>query len=383
MGAIISYPSHALDLWDFFRYNPEIMRRRLARAEFLKLGGFSLAGLAFGPNFPQQPEQDQGLLARVASKQVDVRSRPNDEAPIVGNRFRDQLLHVYAELRPPDAPKFYNTLWYRVWGGYVHSAHLQIVAIRLQKPERYVPPGGQLGEITVPYTTAYQKDRWNNWSPWRGSRLYYTSTHWVTGIESGPDGQPWYQITSELSDSEIYYIPAEHLRFIRTEEWSPIATDVPPGRKRIEISLDEQVLRAFENDKLVLNVRISSGIPNSRLDKDEFPTGTPKGRFVIYSKMPSKHMGSVAGGEEVEERGGFTLPGVPWTSFFKDPGGYAMHGTYWHNNFGVQMSHGCVNMRNEDARWLFRWSNPVFDPTQIKSPRDWEQTGNGTQVLVY
>jgi len=99
--------------------------------------------------------------------------------------------------------------------------------------------------------------------------------------------------------------------------------------------------------------------------------------------MPSKHMGSVAGGEEVEENGGFSLPGVPWTSFFRDPGGYALHGTYWHNNFGLQMSHGCVNMRNEDALWLFRWTTPVFDLSTVESDRGWEKTGSGTQVYVY
>jgi hypothetical protein len=52
------------------------------------------------------------------------------------------------------------------------------------------------------------------------------------------------------------------------------------------------------------------------------------------------------------------LVGVPWTSFFTGQG-HAFHGTYWHNNFGVPMSHGCVNMRNEDALRLFRWSQPT------------------------
>jgi hypothetical protein len=354
----------------------------LSRRDFLKLGGLALGSLAFR-DFPRQPEMDHGLLARVASKQVDVRALPNDEAPIVGNRFRDQILHVYEELRPPDAPQFYNTLWYRVWGGYVHSAHLQIVQIRHNEPARSILPAGQLCEVTVPYTTAYQHTNWDGWNPWRGSRLYYSSTHWATGIETGPDGEPWYQITNELSDSEIYLVPAEHLRLVKPEEFAPIHSDVPPDKKRIEISLREQLLRAFESGEEVFSARISSGIPNSRLKPDDLPTSTPEGKFVVYSKMPSKHMGSVAGGPEVEESGGFTLPGVPWTSFFRDPGGYAMHGTYWHNNFGLQMSHGCVNMRNEDALWIFRWSNPVFDSYNIESSRDWEVTGNGTSVLVY
>jgi len=348
------------------------------------LGAGLDGNLASGPDFPRSPEQPQGMLARVATRQVDVRARPDDTSDIVGNRFRDQVIHIYEELRPPDAPKFYNTLWYRIWGGYIHSAHLQRVAVHLNTPERYVPPGGHLYEVTVPYTTAWQYNKWSqDWAPWRGSRLYYSSLHWVTGIEAGPDGQPWYQVTNELSDSEIYYVPAEHMRSVQPQEWAPLATNVPPEKKRIEINLSQQTLRAFEYDQEVYTARISSGIPNSRLFKDELPTATPQGKFNIYSKMPSKHMGSVAGGAEVEESGGFTLPGVPWTSFFKIPGGYALHGTYWHDNFGLQMSHGCVNMRNADARWIFRWTTPVFDPYKIASSRDWEMTGNGTTVIVY
>ncbi len=98
-------------------------------------------------------------MARVATKQVDIRSRPNDEASIVGNRFRDQLIRVYDEVVPADAPKFYNNLWYRVWGGYIHSARLQLVEVNLQEPVRYIPESGWLAEVTVPYTTAYQIKR--------------------------------------------------------------------------------------------------------------------------------------------------------------------------------------------------------------------------------
>lgn len=358
------------------------MKSELSRREFLHLGGMAFGTMALSPVFPRESDRDNGLLARVAIHQVDVRVKPNDTSAIVGNRFRDQLIHIYEELHPPDAPVFYNTLWYRVWGGFVHSAHLQMVQIKLNEPRNDVKVAGQLFEVTVPYTVAYQFSVWDGWQPWRGSLLYYSSTHWVTGIDEGPDGKAWYQVTSELSKNEKYFVPAEHLRNIEPQEYAPITPHVPPEKKRIEVSLQEQVVRAFEYDKEVYSTRISSGIPNNQVPKDEFQTATPKGRFRIYSKMPSKHMGSVAGGAEVEENGGFSLPGVPWTCFFISPGGYAMHGTYWHNNFGLQMSHGCVNMRNEDAKWLFRWTYPIYDHA-IESPADWELTGYGTPVIVY
>ena len=51
----------------------------------------------------------------------------------------------------------------------------------------------------------------------------------------------------------------------------------------------------------------------------------------------------------------YYLPQVPYTMYFYK--GYAIHGTYWHNNFGHPMSHGCVNMRTDDAAWLFNWAS--------------------------
>ena len=192
-----------------------------------------------------------------------------------------------------------------MWGGYLHSAHLQRVKIALNEPDVQVSEAGRLAEVTVPYTEAFQYNERDGWYPWRGSRLYYDTTHWVTGIQDGPDGEPWYQITSELSKGEKYFAPAKHLRMITAEEIAPLSPDVPPEQKRIEVSLAEQTLRAFEGDRLVLETKISSGIPNGRLSKDELPTATPKGKFRIYAKQPSKHMGSITGNPDAEANGEF------------------------------------------------------------------------------
>jgi lipoprotein-anchoring transpeptidase ErfK/SrfK len=61
--------------------------------------------------------------------------------------------------------------------------------------------------------------------------------------------------------------------------------------------------------------------------------------------------------------------------FFHESG-YALHGAYWHDNFGYRMSHGCVNLRPDDASWLFRWTDPVYEPG------NWYSRGTGTLVLV-
>ena len=134
-----------------------------------------------------------------------------------------------------------------------------------------------------------------------------------------------------------------------------------------------QTLAAFEYDKEVLQTAISSGLPNGPRRPNGLSTKTPQGEFRILDKMPSKHMGN---GNLFGSFEDYELPGVPWTCFFTTQG-HAFHGTYWHDNFGTPMSHGCVNMRTEDAKWLFRWALP---PHQIGKSFN---RGFGTLVRIY
>lgn len=353
------------------------MKNRISRRNFLKISGLALGTLAFSPIFPYYEMEGYGEIVRIAVKEIDLHAEPNDKSEIIGKRYRDQIIHVYEEVISPHGPS-YNPLWYRVWGGYIHSAHIQKVKVQLNQPLSYVPESGVLAEVTVPYTPAYElKD---HWKLWESAPIYYSTTHWITGIVEGPDRNPWYQITSELTDTLSYYLPAAHLRPIPDEEISPLSADVPIGKKKIEVSIGYQTLKAYEYDEVVFSTRVSTGIHSRLPSKNGIPTDTPKGKFHIFSKMPNKHMGSVSGNPDDDNSNRFSLPGVPWTCFFHTTG-VAFHGTYWHNNFGIQMSHGCINMRNEDAKWLFRWTTPAFN-TPIKSRADWEQKGMGTPVFI-
>jgi lipoprotein-anchoring transpeptidase ErfK/SrfK len=144
------------------------------------------------------------------------------------------------------------------------------------------------------------------------------------------------------------------------------------ARGKIEVNVGTQVLTAHEADSMVLQTNISSGIPAGRPSPKVFSTKTPTGEFRILEKYPSKHMGNgslFAGPEDYE------LPGVPWTAFFTEAG-HAFHGTYWHDNFGTPMSRGCINMRIEEARWLFRWVHPAHTPGAISD------RGPGTRVII-
>jgi lipoprotein-anchoring transpeptidase ErfK/SrfK len=124
---------------------------------------------------------------------------------------------------------------------------------------------------------------------------------------------------------------------------TPTATQTPTrtpadrseSGKWIEIDISEQRLYAHEGQETVLTAVVSTGVRR-------YPTVT--GRFKIYSKYRATRMTGP----------GYNLPNVPWTMFFYR--GYAIHGTYWHNNFGRPMSHGCINMKTPEAKRLFQWA---------------------------
>jgi lipoprotein-anchoring transpeptidase ErfK/SrfK len=116
-------------------------------------------------------------------------------------------------------------------------------------------------------------------------------------------------------------------------------------KKVIQVSLKTQMLTALEGNTVVLNTPISSGLWGK----------TPTGTYTIWSKFESTRM---TGGEGDDY---YDLPNVPYVLFFENdevPGylGYSIHGTYWHNNFGHPMSHGCINMRTTDGEKIYNWA---------------------------
>lgn len=327
---------------------------KLSRRDFLKLGGLSLGSLAFAPAWGTLLDFDDSNLVRIAAESVSVYSRPSDKSSIVSTWFRDELLHVYGEVEV-DEPQ-HNPIWYRVWGGYIHRARLQRVKILYNETVPFHEEGvRRLVEVTVPFTQPWRTSKAYGWQQ-LGFRLYYGSVHWMEALEPGPSGEPWYRIYDDLTGFP-YHINPLHVRLIPEEERAPISPNVPVENKHIEVNLTTQTLSAFEADKQVLRTTISSGLPSGSRSANGLSTKTPQGEFRILDKMPAKHMGD---GNLFADADDYELPGVPWTCFFTAQG-HAFHGTYWHENFGVPMSHGCVNMRTEDAKWLFHWALPPHE----------------------
>jgi len=117
----------------------------------------------------------------------------------------------------------------------------------------------------------------------------------------------------------------------------PSVAPVPSGGtgKEIVIVLREQTVYAYENGQLVHSSLASTGIAR-------YPTRV--GQFRIYVK----YLATLMSGP------GYYLPNVPYTMYYS--GGYALHGTYWHSNFGHPMSHGCVNLPTSEAKWFYEWA---------------------------
>lgn len=350
----------------------------VSRRDFLKLSWLSLGTLAFHPlsilSLPWPPSEAAALLAPSITVRITIRSiyvyrEPNFRSPRIGTIRRDNIVHIPEEVISPDGPS-HNPRWYRLVDGYIHSAYAQRVEhAHLNEPLQWVPRNGRLGEITVPYTQSYRKTLTAGWL--KLYRLYYGSVHWITDIVEGPDGEIWYLLTDELLHVS-YGVPAAHVRPLHRSELSPISPEVPDEEKRIEVSISDQYLVAYEGSQPVFETKISSGIPSKELPPNGIPTETPQGRFRVGVKVPSKHMGD---GTLSSDLDAYELLGVPWVSFFhKD--GVAFHGTYWHDNFGRMMSHGCVNMRNRDAKWLYRWSTPFAEAS------DWNRKGVGTVIRI-
>lgn len=341
----------------------------LDRREFLKIWTSSLGAIALNPMrqfLPPGEKSDPMGIGRVTVRAIGLYQEPSFSSQRLKWLGRDKLVDIIADEKGSTP----NPHWYRLVGGYAHSAYIQRVeAARLNQPLSHIPAGGQLGEITVPFTQALRRGYSDSWQP--VYRLYYGSIYWITHLIEGPEGEPWYGLTDDRLGVQ-YYIPASHVRPIPAGEIRAISPQVPPEDKRIVLSIADQTVHAYERDEKVFQATVSTGIHSHGPSPNGIPSDTPKGNFHISRKTPSRHMGD---GNLTSDLEAYELPGVPWVSFFHSYG-IGFHGTYWHNNFGWPMSHGCVNMRNDDARWIYRWTTPKIQRSE------WYKLGRGTLVQV-
>jgi lipoprotein-anchoring transpeptidase ErfK/SrfK len=118
--------------------------------------------------------------------------------------------------------------------------------------------------------------------------------------------------------------------------YAPPQVAVSGGEHWIDVDLSQQRVYAYAGDTLMNSFIVSTGT---------WQTPTVTGKYNIWIKLRSTTMTGP----------GYYLPNVPYTMYFYK--GYGLHGTYWHNNFGTPMSHGCVNLSIPDAEWLYNFSS--------------------------
>lgn len=248
----------------------------------------------------------------------------------------------------------------------------------------------------------------------------------LTGTARISQGQRYYQTKK---DPTLWLRASDLSVADRAPSWPEVAES---GEKWADVSLVQQTLILYEGKTAVYATLVSTG--RDRLGDPKESYATPRGTFRLQSKhiaaaMDSDENSSVSGGTRAQpsprsenakatierlkaavargdkldeddqrrwqniekgrnpeygvtvRRGAstFELRDVPWIQYFAS--GYALHGAYWHDVFGIPRSHGCINLSPIDARILFRWTDPPV-------PEGWHginigsDMGQGTTVVI-
>lgn len=349
-----------------------IHSKNLSRRDFLKLSASGLAVFGMEPwkrrfsltDFPQAER-----LGRVAVGKVDIKMRPDEKSDSVGILYEDNVVPWLRETIGRQ-PFRNNQKWVETPDGYIWSPHIQPVKNQLNNPVTTLPNtslgSGMWVEVSVPFVDLIL-DNPPARSPWLEyrlefgpiPRLYYSQIVWIDDVKVDAQENIWYRVSEPYgSYGDIFWAIAEGFRPISQEEIAPINPEV--SEKRILVNVSNQTLSCYEGSTEVYYARISSGAKFDAQGNQVDVWETPLGSHPIWRKMFSLHMSGGTTG------GGWDLPAIGWTTLFVGSG-VAVHSTFWHNNFGVPMSRGCVNARPEDAKWVFRWTLPEvpFDPGDI------------------
>lgn len=144
------------------------------------------------------------------------------------------------------------------------------------------------------------------------------------------------------------YVVSADGHLLATEDVGIASVRAPPEEigtddRWIHVDLTQQTLVAYVGRRAVYATLVSSG-------KEKY--ATPTGLW----RVDRKYVSTTMSGPD-EDKGTYTVSEVPWTMFYD--GDFALHGAYWHAEFGRVRSHGCTNLPPADARWLFAWSGPL------------------------
>lgn len=392
------------------------MHRRISpsRRDFIKLAGLGLGSLAFKSRafdapaiLPQFPKADQ--LGRVAVyplfNSTELKSQPNENSTTIRGVPQDEVVVWLRDVIGSTFSGRSNMRWAQVhtvdgYDGYIYATDLQPVRNLPDTAATAVPAGkgGFWGEVTVPYVDLHLigpaigpgvKDLLQYNQP---IRLYYGQVAWIDQVGAGQDGGILYRFSEApqhgYGPGDLFYAEGAAFHALTDADVAPINPRVDPATKKIVVDSDQrggQYLSCLEGNTEVYFCRASTGYTSA---DPAFDFSTPPGDQTVSWKIFSIHMGA----SFKNAASGYDTMAVPWPVFFNQPAGAAIHGTFWHNDFGTQRSHGCVNVSPEDAKWIFRWTAPFLSLDQSEWREvDWSKTGgaystsvtvNKTKVLV-
>jgi len=339
----------------------------LTRRQTLKLIAATAAAAALSPVFhararypipTSQPDGDEDVWAWMgrAIHTLAFYEKPSTSTTRLDVRSRDQVFSITRQVHAPFSA--HNDLWYETPLGYVHSAW--VLPVRVYPPQPFIRDVGEWGfwgEVSQPFTEAYAQPSPQSTKVYR---FYGGTVYHVVDAFEDEQGVGWYKVFDEFppTDPTHQWVLAQDVRRIPRAEMAPIHPFA--GEKRIEVDLDKQRLTCFEGSRIVFTTLVASGLGMSQSeDGTAMDLATHTGETFVMLKQASRHMSNQPYPGGPPTVGGiFDLPGIPWNSFF-DLSGTAIHGTYWHNDFGIRRSHGCLNVSIAAARWIYRWVYPI------------------------
>lgn len=325
----------------------------------------------FLPDFPQAER-----LGRVAAGKVDLMARPDQESSAVGVLYEDAVVPWLREV-VGRKPYYINQRWVETPDGFIYAPYLQPVRNLINQPVQQLQQT-QMGqgiwvEVTIPYSEVIlvHGPSSNSWvealtQEGRPVRVYYGQVFYVDQIKTTEQGQVLYRVNPNYYGGvDMFWVPAQAMRPIVPDEITSISPDVTD--KRIVIDVIRQALSCYEGNTEVYYCRVSTGAKFDAYGNPVEKWSTPLGKHKVSRKYISLQMSGGTTGA------GYDLPGIGWTTIFVT-GGVAIHSTFWHNDFGVPRSHGCVNVLPEDAKWIFRWTQPTV--SYISGVNDVSLTGD-------
>lgn len=257
-----------------------------------------------------------------------------------------------------------NRLWYKTTEGLIAPSDRMIVPKTPELRGFDMSNGtAQVGFVRASQASKYEKKKAGKGFSKKGKAERFTS-YALTG-KSELDGKQRYDETAEgfwLRDSDA-----------ALTEPGPRPERIGADEKWVDVNLTRKTLVAMRGDKPIYGALISPGKTSTNKAKDH---RTKSGIFRIREK----HIATTMDGDG--NAGGdlpYSIMDVPYVEYYD--GSYALHAAFWHNNFGREQSHGCVNLAPQDAKWLFGWTEPAL-------PRGWHgvwasEKRQGSWVVIH